>query len=699
MGVLNPLFLWLLPLAALPVVFHLFLRVRKRTRPFSTLMFFERADPRLSARKKLREWLALVLRVLCILLLLSALARPVVRGWGGGGDVNAVLLVDNSASMSGRGVADRTKLEHALDAASAFASGLRANDAASVVLLVADPGVPLPEGPVSEPEALRTVVDRIGETEAEGAPARALRDALDRVEAGSAARRELHIFSDFQHNEWGRVPSGEALRSSMAAVLAHRIGSVPLGSGNLSVADISLPERRIVAGRPTAGTVAVRNPTREDGGGRLNTGDDTDARSSRALQVPPGETRFVPVRLEPLAAGLHWLHVWIEDDGFSADNQAYTAYVASERETVLLVGAPEDFALLPAALSPAGDGALSGLRPVFRAPVELDAALRQEQPVMVVSTWRGVESGAATEPLLKAYVEEGGVLLLLPAMAGGFTGAAAEWTGGRLAPAVTPGAGESVTFYEQEEDVWRDLKDPKGEIILRRVRVFRGHPVALSAGARPLALLPDGRPILTERRLGGGVVFGCGVALDAGWSNLPLRSGVLALVQGLALLRPPPMGDVISLAAGEALSGPRFDSEALRVKALAGATLEWQGHGADFGVFARAGVYSVESGEDRFHVAVRAAAGEGRDRYVPGETIPALGGLEHRVLAYRDAESLTRTIARLRSGVDLFLPLLLLSLAAALGEGWIVNPVARGAGAGLFSPRCGAPEGGSRGMV
>src|SRR5208337_4757125 len=77
---LNPFFLSLLPLAALPVAFHFFFRLKRQARPFPTLMFFHRLDPKLNARRRLREWLILLLRCLLILFLLLALARPVWFG-------------------------------------------------------------------------------------------------------------------------------------------------------------------------------------------------------------------------------------------------------------------------------------------------------------------------------------------------------------------------------------------------------------------------------------------------------------------------------------------------------------------------------------------------------------------------------------------------------------------------------------------
>ena len=71
-------FLYLLPLAALPVLFHFMLRQRKRPMVFSTLMFLKRTDPKLNSRRKLQELLLLLLRVLLILLILLALSRPMI---------------------------------------------------------------------------------------------------------------------------------------------------------------------------------------------------------------------------------------------------------------------------------------------------------------------------------------------------------------------------------------------------------------------------------------------------------------------------------------------------------------------------------------------------------------------------------------------------------------------------------------------
>src|ERR1700677_383914 len=96
----HPVAAWLFPAVALPILFHLFFRLRRQVREFPSLMFFLRIDPRLSAKRKIHEWLILLLRCLFLLLLILALARPLIGIRGASGNVARLVLIDNSGSMN-----------------------------------------------------------------------------------------------------------------------------------------------------------------------------------------------------------------------------------------------------------------------------------------------------------------------------------------------------------------------------------------------------------------------------------------------------------------------------------------------------------------------------------------------------------------------------------------------------------------------
>src|SRR5207244_8244717 len=70
---LNPLFLFGLAAAAIPVIIHLFTRKRPREMPFSSLEFLSEVNQSEIRRLKIKRWLLRLLRTLAIAAL--ALAR------------------------------------------------------------------------------------------------------------------------------------------------------------------------------------------------------------------------------------------------------------------------------------------------------------------------------------------------------------------------------------------------------------------------------------------------------------------------------------------------------------------------------------------------------------------------------------------------------------------------------------------------
>ncbi|MGH7145686.1 MAG: BatA domain-containing protein [Planctomycetota bacterium] len=102
---LNSLMLAGMALAGVPVAIHLFYRLRRRRVIFPALRFLQKTNTVHSARLKLRDLLLLLCRVLAVLCLVVAFARPYFIGQQleagvESGAVDLVVVVDNSASMS-----------------------------------------------------------------------------------------------------------------------------------------------------------------------------------------------------------------------------------------------------------------------------------------------------------------------------------------------------------------------------------------------------------------------------------------------------------------------------------------------------------------------------------------------------------------------------------------------------------------------
>lgn len=105
MTFLNPAILIGLAAATIPIIIHL-LNLRKLKKiEFSTLIFLKELQKNKIRRVKLKQWLLLALRVLIILLIVTAFARPTLEGVSMGGTTSAakttaLFILDDSFSMS-----------------------------------------------------------------------------------------------------------------------------------------------------------------------------------------------------------------------------------------------------------------------------------------------------------------------------------------------------------------------------------------------------------------------------------------------------------------------------------------------------------------------------------------------------------------------------------------------------------------------
>jgi hypothetical protein len=674
---LNPLFISLLPLAALPILFHLFFRLKKRPRVFSTLLFFHRIDPRLNARRRLREWLVLLLRTLLILFLLLALARPVWRGIGREGTVAAVLVVDNSGSMSGAGASGRSKLKEAVAAAQDRLAALRDKDSAALVLLVEDPSVPVLPALTTDKAAVKAALDRVSETEATGSVARALEHALALLDPASARDMEIHVFSDLQANKWSQASEQGRAPKQGTWVVAHRLASPGAGKLNVALTGIRLLDKVILSGRRVPMQVSVGNLSGGEGRVRLNWTDDAGNQGLEEVTVPARGERTLSLLLEAPNAGNRWLNLWLEGDEFTADNRAGLAFFCAERRPVLFAGRREEFGQLPLAISPTSDGRLSGLIPQVVEPSGLAAKLRETGPLFLVLTWQSwpqLNAGPAAAPLRQFFAAGGSGLVVPSATRAPVSPGRLEGLEAALEAFQTNSAGRAVVVLQRGHAIFNALRDEKGEVPWHNVKAFRWQPLRLGSPATPLLGLDDGQVLLAELKLGKGTLFLSGIAFASDWTTLPLKPGFLALAQSMALTGASASQDLAPLVAGEPWRQNPAQPGELHVQSVTGGPLDWKGRHADLATFPRAGVYTVQAGTNVTYVAVRASDREGRQQFITGDELPALGKLAYTLTTESSRGVRPASAAASGKSLNLSLPLLLAAVLAFWLEGWLANP-------------------------
>ena len=97
--------------AGIPLILHLLRRTPTQLLPFSLVAFLDPVQPRLIRRSSIEHWPLLLLRILALVLLGFAFARPLQISTGPASPTSQsgrsiTLLIDRSASMSRTGIRD-----------------------------------------------------------------------------------------------------------------------------------------------------------------------------------------------------------------------------------------------------------------------------------------------------------------------------------------------------------------------------------------------------------------------------------------------------------------------------------------------------------------------------------------------------------------------------------------------------------------
>ena len=264
MTFLNPLYLFGLMAAGIPIVIHLLTRRRPKRITFPSVEFLREVNVAQLRRFRLRELLLLALRTLAIALLALALSKPALKGAVGAGTATSsvVLLIDRSASMAaveGReALADRARTR-----ARAVLESLDAGDEVQVIAFDSKPDAlfPQPIGDLTRVgAAVETIEPRPFPTDLDAAVAR----GLSVLRASARVNKELYLLSDLQRTG---LPGGAAVADSVGGAAAAdsgvKLGAAPSGLRFyvLPLAGTQRPENLALTGARLRGMATTTRPT------------------------------------------------------------------------------------------------------------------------------------------------------------------------------------------------------------------------------------------------------------------------------------------------------------------------------------------------------------------------------------------------------------------------------------------------------
>ena len=495
MNFLYPAFLIGGVAVAVPIVLHFLRRDIAPEVPFSAVRLLRRSPIARSRRRRLRDLLLLAARVIALLLLATAFARPYIIGASSTSTVR-IVAIDRSFSMGVPG-----RFVRALELARREIDDAPAGERVAVVAFDDHAEAIAAAGPAGAARAaLAGLTPGYGATKY----AEALAKAAE-IAAGDEGR--LIVVTDLQHAGW--ETDEHAVLPGNLTIEVRDVGTPP---ANLAVTGIRVASDRIVA--------TVLNTATEARGGQVRIERDGRSVATAAYSVPPGSAAEVSIPYRAPTSGS--ISILLDDrEGFVADNVRYAVLDPVLPKPVLLITSGDTssgFFVSRALAAAAGTGP---------DPIEVRTATGQSLPEVRASDYsavlllsdRGIERRMWES--LTAYVSGGGGLVIAgsPEMDPAVLSSMFKWTPGIAGPIeVDPSVTISPT--DQRHPIFRPfgpLAANLGQVHFSKVWNVAGDNWDV------VARFTDGRPALAERRDGQGRIVLFASDVDRRWNDCPLN--------------------------------------------------------------------------------------------------------------------------------------------------------------------------------
>jgi hypothetical protein len=525
---LNPILLFGLAAATLPILIHRIAKKRPAVREFSAVRLLLQSQQITAKPQRLKHFLLLALRILAVVAIVLMMARPVLERPGIAAFLEEgarVLIFDNSFSMGYR--EDRgQRYEIAKKAAQETLK-----DFGGRVVLI--PTVAALTGRGSawmKPQEALQAIDTIPLAFGRGNPASALYSGYQQLKSLKMPK-QIFIFSDMARSDWEDLDLTRLGTIPEADVIFLRVGTA-VRDPNFRIKDVRLPEDEVVAGVPTRLEVIVSNLS-DQAGTRLvgiYLGDRKIDQKSIALNS--GQDGKVYFELLVEKPGWQDGEIKLSPDRLALDDVLYFTIKIFDKVNVLVIDgdpgtslkASESYFLLSALNS----GALE--RSPFRTSVvtasEMARAdLRSYDTIFLLNVARPDFSRLAS------FLETGKPVFF--------------FLGDRIVPEVynrfslapwqiraRTDLGESVeTIYPGVSSA-----ETRGNLAgladnLKRASIqtyFR-----VEGTAKSLLVLGNQDPLLVESGAGKSRIFLFASSADLAWNDLPLTAAYLPLLQGL----------------------------------------------------------------------------------------------------------------------------------------------------------------------
>jgi len=564
MTFLNPLVLFGLAAAGIPILIHLLQLKKLKPIEFSSIRFLKEIQHASAKRVKLRDYLLLLLRSLAIACLVVAFARPALKGFGSGSSKTAsAVIIDDSPSTTARNeygqIFDQLK-----NTASGLVNNFNVGDNVDLIFTsqLSQSGHEDSSQVFStiNPHSLSQLVSRAEPSNIRVSYLSAIEAAVNKLRSSNYINKEIYLLGDLQRTEFEtQNENGNTSTRNGAASLSRPnlrlflLQTSDASDENLSISNVKLSDPVVEANTPSEiQATVVNNGGVEKTGVVVSMYLDNRKVAQSVADLPPGASRNVSLAFNVPGGGFHKGTVEIDDNSIQLDNKFYFSFFAVERLNVLIVtsnrgddffrSAVNAFMYTKGASASVGGDSTSIVMKVV-APERfaytdlsnIDVAVVEEYPVQQL----GSSTSRSFEAKLSQFARQGGGVILFGPSAAGvnlFNGLLTAMNLGRTFGYFSSSGGNflSIDKIDAGDEFFSGLFSSKesadqigSQLVTKISDMVRIEP---NPFARILMNTSDG-PFLTSREVGRGFAFVFSSQADSSSTNFPVSPFFPVVVQ------------------------------------------------------------------------------------------------------------------------------------------------------------------------
>ena len=504
MSFVYPSFLWALGFLAVPIIIHLFNFRRYKTIGFTNVKFLKNIQQQSQSVKRLRNFLVLLTRLLAIIFLVLAFAKPFIpiNQSTSPEDTVVGIYVDNSFSMEQEG-SDGPLIEVAREKARQIVKSYPSTDQFLVFSNTRNS-----VNPVSRETAIQQIDDI--QIEKTSKPVTdAVRLITNRMADQNLGNKKIYLISDFQET----LSAAGVDPDSTVSLTAIPLKSPVFNNISIDTAWISSPV--IQLNTPITLNVSLQNYSDQSvNAGSLRLDVNGVRKAVTGFELAPNSSSVIELGFTVSQSGWQNIEIALDDQAIFFDDTYYQSLFVAAGSDVYIAN---------------GNGANQYLAKLYATDnyfnvidntssnVSIDAF--DDSELIVLNELETVSSGIAEG--LKQFVQNGGNVVIIPSSKHDVKPLYDLFSILECGSIGTSVASSSrVGKIETEHPLYKTVFDkiPKN-IDLPVVQKY--YPISKGLNTTDLLQLENGQSFLAVTNLGKGQVYTLACPLNEEWSNFP----------------------------------------------------------------------------------------------------------------------------------------------------------------------------------